>query len=275
MLSGPYKTPASYCHMQEAIDLLRGCYLQFKSFPIGKSAGGRDITALCIGSPAGSSLYIGGIRGREWLTATVLLRFYGNLLHGVEHGGCVSDINVGSALADRPVTIIPCLNPDGADISLGKQAPQNGEPVPCQTSQGNGNGVDISFNFDAGWRNTLDGGPHPGSEPETQALTAFCLHYRPRSLYCLRCPGESIHYHYGANTPARSRMIGQILASSAGYALAKPDSPALHGSPMGWFIEKSRKPGFMIEIGDTDMSSGQSNRTYYRVEEMLMLAALL
>ena len=266
-----YRAPPTYSNIQEAVKWLKSQYTNFKAFPIGKSVQGRDIMAFCLGNPAGSTVYLGGVRGYEWFTGTVLLRFYRDLIRAVGHGGCVSDIDVKNALADRPVTIIPCLNPDGAELSL------KGADTVTGTNAG---GVDLYRNFDAGHKKIPAGefgGGHPGSEPETAALVSFCLHYRPRNLYSLHLPGEAVHFHYGKNTPVRSRMIGRILASSAGYALARPDSQNLHGSPAAWFIEKNRKPGFVIEIGRADTLPGLAglDRTYLRIEEMLMLAALL
>jgi g-D-glutamyl-meso-diaminopimelate peptidase len=302
MLAGFYDHPPTYAHVQEAIGWMRREHRQLKAFPVGKSVLGREITALCIGDPTGSTLYVGATHGLEWLTSMLLIRFCDNILHAMECGECVSEIDVRKALLRRSVTIIPTLNPDGVEIALegasaaGDRGPLVreicGERDPKLIWQANANGVDINHNFDAGWKTlhrmeqedgidapaaTRYGGVHPHSEPESAAITTFCLTYQPRSLYAIHSQGEEIYYEYGKHTPVRSRMIAQILASSSGYTLARPGGLASHGGLKDWYIDKFRRPGFTMEVGlgKNPLGLEQLDKIYRRVEEMLMMAALL
>lgn len=295
-----YTSPPTYENVSRAIEYLKENYSQLKIFPIGRSVLERDINALCIGNPMGATLFVGATHGLEWITALLLIKFCETVLEGLKTGGNVSDINVSKALRDRSLVIVPCLNPDGVEIALsGKDgAGRLGESVEeiCAGDfskwQANACGVDINHNFDAGWcilRNmenqsgitgpapTRYGGRHPNSEPETCAMTTFCLTYQPRSLYSFHSQGEEIYYKYGTHTPVRSSLIAQILASSSGYTVANPTGLASHGGLKDWFIDKFHRPGFTIEVGlgknPLDISNFDS--IYRKIEEMLIIATLL
>ena len=283
MFSQFLSTPPDYDTVRRAVEWLTGCYGSLKAFPIGKSVLGREITALCIGNPRGAVLFAGGIHGLEWLTTSLMLRFCHEFTHALENGGHVSEINVGRAMRNRSLVIIPCLNPDGVEIALNDDS---------GTWQANANGVDLNHNFDAGWKllremeqehgicgpgPTRYGGPHPNSEPETRAAVTFCMTWRPRSLYTFHSQGEEIYYHYGKNTPNRSRIIAHILAASSGYTATHPTGLASHGGFKDWFIEKFCRPGFTIEIGrgKNPLPLSQLEPIYNQIREMMMIAALL
>jgi g-D-glutamyl-meso-diaminopimelate peptidase len=271
--------------MSRAIRWLRGEYPRLKVFPIGKSVQGREISALCIGHPAGATLFVGAVHGLEWLTGLLLIRFAEELLRGLAERSPVSDIDVAKALRSRSLVVIPCLNPDGVELSLAGESDYAGW-------QANANGVDLNHNFDAGWAvlrelergdgitgpgPTRYGGPAPESEPESKAAAAFCLTYQPRTLYAFHSQGEEIYYHYGEHTPARSKLMAQILASSSGYSVAEPEGLAAHGGLKDWFIDHFRRPGFTIEIGkgQNPLDIRTLQKTYEKLEEMLMIATLL
>lgn len=301
MLERFYAYPPTCESLQEAICALRKRYPFLKVFPIGKSALGREITALCLGNPTGATCFVGATHGLEWLTSMVLIKFCHNLLNGLDTGGRLSDIDVSRALKNRSLVIIPCLNPDGVEIALSgsRSAGKYCEMVeylsggqPQNVWQANAAGVDLNHNFDAGWRilkemevsagitapaATRYGGEHPHSEPETIAIATFCLTCQPRSLYSFHSQGEEIFWHYGPRTPARSKIMAQILASSSGYALSKPAGIASHGGLKDWFIDRFCRPGFTIEVGlgKNPLPLGQLEEIYDKIEEMLMIATLL
>jgi g-D-glutamyl-meso-diaminopimelate peptidase len=300
MYAGFYDEPPTYENMTRAIQWLREEYPRLKVFPIGRSVLGREISALCIGHPAGATLFVGAVHGLEWLTSLLLIRFVETLLHGLATGGCVSDIDVTKALRSRSLVVIPCLNPDGVEIAVhgqegaGERAAIIGGMCDgdFSTWQANANGVDLNHNFDAGWNilremeeqsgvtgpaPTRYGGTHPHSEPESKAAVTFCLTYQPRTLYAFHSQGEEIYYRYGARTPTRSQLMAGILASSSGYTATHPEGLASHGGLKDWFITRFCRPGFTIEIGKgkNPLDIRTLPKTYARLEEMLMIATLL
>jgi g-D-glutamyl-meso-diaminopimelate peptidase len=300
MLDDFYRMPPTYDRLLGAIETLKAEYCDIKVFPIGKSILGREIPALSVGSPMGATLFVGATHGLEWMTTLLLMRFCEVILEGLKTGGKVSDIDIRKALKGRSLVIVPCLNPDGVEISLGGKdaalslAREVEEIAGGETSgwQANARGVDINHNFDAGWcilremeqesgvtgpAPTRYGGRAPCSEPETRAMTTFCLTYQPRALYSVHSQGEEIYYSYGRHTPVRSRLMAQILAASSGYTAACPEGLAAHGGLKDWFIEKFRRPGFTIEVGrgKNPLELSQFEPIYRKIEEMLIIATLL
>ncbi|WRS27504.1 M14 family metallocarboxypeptidase [Oscillospiraceae bacterium MB08-C2-2] len=295
-----FSSPPTWHRLCRAIEDLKESHKSLKVFPIGKSVLGRDITALSVGNPMNAVLFVGSTHGMEWITTLLLLKFCEKLLQSLEKGGELAEINVAKALRQRSLVIVPCLNPDGVEISLtGSQSAgeladfvesiSGGDTLPWQA---NSRGVDINHNFDAGWTvlqemeradgitgpaPTRFGGEHPNSEPETQAITTFCMTYQPRSLYSFHSQGEEIYYRYGDRTPCRSQMMGQILASSCGYTLTSPAGLASHGGLKDWFIQTFARPGFTIEVGKgkNPLPIEDFRPLYSRLEEMLMIATLL
>lgn len=297
-----YRKLPTYQRMQKAIHQLGRSCRRLKIFPIGKSVLGRDITALSIGDPVHSVLYVGATHGLEWLTSMLLLQFCQELVQAMKTGGCVSDVNICHILGRHSITIIPCLNPDGVEIAL--QGPESAGDMADYVEelcggmdsrsiwQANANGVDLNHNFDAGWQivkameqeqcifspaPTRYGGLYPHSEPESRAISEFCKTFQPRALYSFHSQGEEIYWHYGGRTPARSKMMGQILAASSGYQLSQPEGLASHGGLKDWFIQSFGRPGFTIEVGKgkNPLTLEQLAPIYCQIQEMLVLAMLL
>lgn len=295
-----YQHPPSAQRTEQAIAELRARYHQLKVFPIGKSVLGREIQALCIGNPMGATVFVGATHGLEWLTTLLLLCFCEKVLDGLEHNTMVSDIHVRQAMQTRSLVIIPCLNPDGVEIALrGREGAgfmsariEEISGGDYKSWQANANGVDLNHNFDAGWSilkqmedaagiqmpaPTRYGGSHPNSEPETVAMTTFCMTYQPGVLYSFHSQGEEIYYCYGEHTPVRSKLMAQILASSSGYQIAHPEGLASHGGLKDWFIDKFHRPGFTIEVGKgkNPLDIRKFHKIYAKIEEMLIIATLL
>ena len=81
---------------------------------IGKSLCGRSIDLLQLGAGDDPVLLCGAFHGMEWLTSLLLLRFTSQMAAALETGSLISDIKLGDFLRRRGVTVIPCVNPDGA-----------------------------------------------------------------------------------------------------------------------------------------------------------------
>lgn len=269
-------------------------------FVIGKSCEGRNIKALKIGSSESYCLIAAGIHGSERITSTVLLMFLEELCQAVESDGYLAGIMANKALRGRGLILVPCVNPDGCDISLlgekacGDRAAEIRKQCNGDFSRWNANarGVDINHNFDAGWKDlrkleqqlgiygpspTRFGGYHPNSEPETVALIELCAKYKIRHCVALHSQGEVIYWDYGDKTPAKSRRMAEIAATSSGYALDVPISIATGGGFKDWFIEKYSRPGFTVEIGKgkNPLDAQTAREIYEQIKEMLILFAIM
>lgn len=282
------------------IAALRGRYPFLEAAPVGKSVLGREIMGMILGSGRERILYTAAFHGQEWLTSLVLLRLCEDLCEALSRDGTVADVNIHEALAGRSLIFIPQMNPDGVDIAIhgsgsaghcARAVRELGGNEPGRW-QANARGVDLNHNFDAGWAelrkieraNGIDGpaprqygGPEPESEPETRALTGLCRRVPFRHVLALHSQGEEIYWRYGERTPARSRMMAEVMAASSGYTAADPEGLASHGGFKDWFIQETGRPGFTIELGrgENPLPAADLCPVYEKAQEMLLLAALM
>jgi protein MpaA len=170
----------------------------YSTFSIGTSVQGRPMTAYKFGTGASMVLYIGAMEGNEQNASQLLSQWIPDV-----------DANPGKIPSYRTLVIIPTINPDGyaADTRL------------------NAAGIDLNRNFPANnWQtqvteplaNTVvtdDGGPHPLSAPESQALAAYYTANKPRLAITEHSHGGIVE----ANDAGDSIALGTQYASLADY----------------------------------------------------------
>ena len=298
-----YKVIAKEYDYSERKKLMRELALKYPFLNmkvIGRSCAGRDITAIRLGAGTDYSLISAAFHGSERITSVVLLMFIERLCEAIASNGVIAGLNAATALHNKGVIFIPCVNPDGCEISL-KGACCCGELGStlarlCRNDfthwNANLRGVDINHNFDAGWEElhlierkqgifgpapTRFGGLKPESEPETVALTTLCRTSRIRHVTALHSQGEVIYWTYGQRRPPKSRRMAEIMATSSGYALDYPTGIAEGGGFKDWFIEEFNRPGFTVEVGlgENPLPAEQAARIYKQIEEMLMLTLIM
>lgn len=300
MYDGFYREAPCYANVRRAVQELKERYPSLKTFPIGKSVLGRSIYALGIGDLQQSTLFVGGVHGMEWITTLLLFRLTEDILQAAETGEPLAEIDVAHALESRSIVVIPCLNPDGVEIQIcGPRGARHLAGFVKKASggdtsrwQANARGIDLNHNFDAGYAEvkrmeheagidcpgpTRYGGTSAHSEPETKALVNFCKAFQIRQAYAYHSQGEEIYYKYGPNTPARSQLMAQVLASASGYKVTAPEQMASHGGFKDWFIECLRRPGFTVEIGrgKNPLPVEELEPIYARLLEMMLISMLL
>lgn len=289
-----------YLERKKAIDRICGEYGFIKRSVIGRSCAGRDITALKIGSAAEYSLFTAAFHGSESITSVVLLMFIEELCKAIKEEGFIEGLNVNKALHGRGIIFVPCVNPDGCEISLcGAKACGELEKNIAKLCRNdfkhwnaNLRGVDINHNFDAGWKElrkkeresgiygpspTRFGGFKPESEPETLALTELCRTVNIRHVLALHSQGEVIYWNYGKNMPPRSKKMAEIMATSSGYALDTPLGLADGGGFKDWFICEFCRPGFTVEVGvgENPLPAESARGIYEKIREMLLLCTIM
>lgn len=271
-----------------------------KRSAIGKSRCGRSIDAFSLGNEDEQVLLCGAFHGMEWLTSLLLFRFLESVCRCVENESSICEINIDRFLKRRGVIIVPCVNPDGVEISLnGECAALKYEQTVEQIAKGrahrwqaNAAGVDINHNFAAGWKQlhereiesgitapslTQYGGEMPESEPETRALTKLCRSRNIRHAVAFHSQGGEIYWRYGDKIPQRSRLMAEVMARSSGYALSSPTGLAVGGGFKDWFITEFEKPAFTVEIGSgrNPLPASKLPEIYNRLEEMLTLCVIM
>lgn len=298
MFEGFYSQPLRYENLKKAAMELKREYPFLEVFSLGQSLAGRELYAFTIGPARDTSLFVGGVHGMEWLTSLLLVRLLEDVCRALQTGAPLADIDMNRSLETRSLTVVPCLNPDGAEIAVAGPATAGkweGLVRRCGDAsrwQANARGVDLNHNFDAGFDTlqkmereagytgpgpTRYGGPFPFSEPESAALAGFCKKFSPHQAYAFHSQGEEIYYRYGDRTPSRSRLMAQVLASASGYKLAQPEALASHGGFKDWFIAYFGAPAFTIEIGrgKNPLPVEELEPIYARLLEMLLISILL
>ncbi len=289
-----------YIERKRLIDSLCEEFKFVKKGIIGRSCGGREITALKIGAASEYCLIAAAFHGSERITSTVLLMFFEELCRAIQNESSIAGLKMPRALRGRGVIIVPCVNPDGCDISLlgpaacGELKDNLAKLCKNDFTHWNANlrGVDINHNFDADWQKlrekerdlgiygpspTRFGGFKPESEPETLALTELCRTAKIRHVLALHSQGEVIYWSYGKNQPSRGRRMAEIMATSSGYALDIPTGIADGGGFKDWFIEEFNRPGFTVELGkgENPLPADSAESIYLRVREMLTLCSIM
>lgn len=271
-----------------------------KLFPIGKSFLGRKIYALALGNMKNCTLFAGAFHAQEWLTCSLLLRFFNDLSLAHLNNKPLLEIDVRKAMEERGIICVPVVNPDGVEIALqgtksAKHMQRYIENImrKCPKKwQANARGVDLNHNYDAGFTvlqemersqgitgpwPTQYGGKQPNSEFETRAMINLCKTFDIKKVFAFHSQGEEIFYEYGTHTPPASKLIAELLANTCGYQLVQNDGLASHGGFKDWFIEKTHRPGFTIEIGrgENPLPIEDLEPIYARLLEMMLLAVMV
>lgn len=290
----------TYSERQAVIDFLCEKYKFIKRLSIGRSCMGKNIIALKIGESKSYSLITAATHGSERITSTVLLMFVSELCKAITLGKNIEGVNVRKGMLGRGVIFVPCVNPDGCDISLlgksacGQKAQEFSNLCRGDFKKWNANarGVDINHNFDAGWEilrkkeislgivgpgPTRYGGIRPHSEPETNALVDLCRNTNIRHVLSLHSQGEVIYWTYGNKIPNKARGMAEIMATTSGYALDVPVDIATGGGFKDWFIKEFTRPGFTVEIGKgkNPLPANEAYKIYKQIRELLMLSTIM
>lgn len=265
---------------------------------IGRSTSGRGVFSLSIGNTKNSVIYVGTVHGCEWLTGLILLLFTEKLCHSVKYSHSLCSVDIKKAFSQLGVTVIPCLNPDGAEISLHgvRGARSMGSFVSSFSDEdrlfwkANAMGVDINHNFGSSAEASrqlahekgvnspspsLYGGEYPESEAETKALTRLCRIVSFRQCLSLHLGGEDIFCRCSDNETVQSSMMAKILACSCNYSINERED-TLRSGLADWFTKEFRRPAFTMTPGKEKTPQPEDLYPLYeQIEEALTLFALM
>ena len=289
-------TNMDYTDITKAIKDFKVLFPFLQTETIGKSCGGRDITAIKIGRSEEYVLFTAAFHGSEHITANLLLMFVEDLCNAIKGGTEFAGFNVRRVMTGRSIIFVPLVNPDGAEISIhGPKSAGRMEGFVKKICKGdfshwnaNLRGVDINHNFNADWDSlhrlerqsgiyvpsmTRFGGYRAESEPETKALVNLCHTYRIRHAIALHSQGEVIYWDYGPKNPPRAQKMAEIMATASGYELSAPEGLAVGGGFKDWFIKEFNRPAFTVEVGkgENPLPSEDCELIYRRIAEMLVL----
>ena len=200
---------------------------------IGLSAQGRPITAYKFGSGSSAIIFAGATHGDEKSSAYILQSW-------IEH----LESNPGIIPANRTITVIPIVNPDGY----------------AANKRTNNNNVDLNRNFPTlNWKQSVvmpdkstnpnGGGASPLSEPESKALAAYTLSQSPRLVLTYHATGGVVIPNDAGDSVALARTYD---SNSNLYFQPNSNTATIFeydttGSYEDWLREKHAIPTLLIE----------------------------
>lgn len=265
---------------------------------IGRSWAGRAIFSLEIGEGDENVLFLGGVKGQESLTPLILFKFFERLCESYKNDTKISAVKIRSSLLSRKITIVPCLNPDSIEI-VSRQAGGAGcysglvsRAAAGDYSQWNANarGVDISHNFDFKHESIIYknierpmpapyfyAGPSAESETETKAAAKLCENSLFKHAFLMRSGGEQIYWSDCKENLSETAMMAKVLSSVSGYPLCRKADNERFGTFCEWFSNEYHRPAFEIKTGkgESPLPVEDFNFTYNKIEEMLILGAIM
>lgn len=293
-------TDYDYAKLKNTVDLLCEKYSVLQKSVIGKSCAGRDIVALKTKNASEYVLFAAAFHGSEHITSNVLLYFMEEFAKIYTENGFMAGIRLKKALGERGVIFVPCVNPDGCEISVnkalgcGKDAGRIYKLSKGDFEHWNSNfrGVDINHNFDADWQKlhnteqrsgifgpspTRFGGEYPESEPETAAIIQLCKNNYIRHAVALHSQGEVIYWSFNGYETKTSKQMAEIMAATSGYALDVPVDIAAGGGFKDWFMQYFSRPAFTVEIGKgtNPLPISQASEIYGTLREMLTVCSIM
>ena len=297
MESKIYPVEHSYFEIKRLISTLIARYPFVNLSHIGRSAAGRDIPALTIGSGSEYTAFVSGDDPLCRITTLILLRFVEELCDNILNGNEMCGLNIRKAMFGRGVIVVPQLNPDGAEIALrgemgcGYMAGKISRLCGGDFSvwRANLRGVEIARNLPFAFearkaeeREAKISGPkpygfsgyRPESEPETLALTELCRTRGIRQMSSLSAFGQTVSYSGADTVPDRSVKMAEVMAAVSSFAV---QPPIAKGSVElnDWFAYEFSRPGLCLRVGtDSVPTASELVFWYKRVREALTLAAL-
>lgn len=261
---------------------------------IGYTHCNREINSFTLGNSDEQVLYVGGVHGMEYITSRLLMRHFMRVCEQYKRCKKMNGFAISRMFGRQSLTVIPCLNPDGAAIcriganSAGELAEfvnraSGGDTINWQA---NAVGVDLNHNFNAEWDDVRRrereagitqpcpskyGGEYPESEPETKALAEYCRTSNIRHAIAFHSQGEEIYYKFGKNTPDKSFRLANLMQNLSKYTLSEPIGTAVGGGFKDWVIEELHRPAFTVEVGTgiNPLPDSDLDAIYGRLEEML------
>lgn len=285
-------------HLFDYAQLRRTVYECKEKYPFAgysvcaRSWSGRALFTLSLGAKENPVLFIAGIKGGDTECVRVMLSFFQSLCNSVEKHSEIAGIKINEVLKEKGVVIIPCVNPDGMEISLNGAVAAGSyarlvERVCSNTAswRANARGVDLSLNFSKGFscsKKAAEGcgytapGPYyyagkvPESEPETRALVKICRSRDIRHSVMLRRGADCIYSPVTNVGSDRPEMMSRILELSSGMRRVKGGFGPLEEDGFSeWFVQKYNRPAFVIN------AQGSEKEIYSRIEETLVLSLVM
>ena len=222
----------------------------------GKSLLGKDIPILHIGTGDTVILMIAGANANDRISEPILLQFATDFCEMAAKERTVFGLNCAVACQTRRLLILPCMNPDGKELSLfgadpgcplyERQLRQNNMKSDFSNWKGNARGVLPQWNFNDNFakrREPSVTGEFPESEPECAFVSRLVKTLSPSLV--LECSlGESDAIY--TNCPDTVEQI----SNNTNCTLKNDFIP---GAP-SWFSHAYNAPSLHITLRSQELS---------------------
>jgi hypothetical protein len=237
---------------------------------IGMSAGGNAILAYHYGTGDTELLFVGGIHGGyEWNTSLVAFELMDYLTE-----------NRDVLPTNLRITVIPVLNPDGLEKTVGTTGRFSKADVTATLAESvpgrvNANGVDLNRNFDCEWRaqgvwqnNPVSGGSKPFSEPESVAVKAYIDAHKPTAAVVWYSAAGGVYASNCRNgVPEETTALTKLYAEASGYpAYESFDYYEITGDMVNW-LAKQDIPAISVLL--TNHTDTEWDKNMKGIEAML------
>ena len=278
----PTNVPFSSQVLEACILRLAAMYPCIDVSVIGYSLRNRPIYALSVGCGPVSFMYNASHHANEWITSVILTRFAEDIareIHPVWQSWAGPSGGPNRPWYERyTLHTVPMVNPDGVDIVISGNN---------DNWKANARGVDLNSNYPAGWElarthkyargYSAPGprdyvGPHPLSEPESMAMSAYTKMTDCALTLSLHTQGEVIYWRYRDYMPPGAAELAVRLSNASNYELEDVPDESSHAGYRDWFIENFNRPGYTIEcgFGESPLPISDFNGIYNRVYPLMM-----
>ena len=264
----------------------------------------RPIRTLVIGTGSRKVIYTAAHHANEWITTPLLLKFAEELAEAFQNGGEVYGVPAKQILDTATIYMVPMVDPDGVDLVTGAIVPQSIQFLIAQQLsasypqipfphgwKANLAGVDLNLQYPAGWLTAREikysqGYTRPGprdfvgraplNQPESRALAGYTEYIDPALVLAYHAQGKEIYWRFRDYEIPGAEELGQQFAAASGYALTDVPYASGYAGYKDWFIERFRKPGYTIEVGqgENPLPLSQFPEIYRDNLGILVLAAL-
>ena len=238
----------------------------------------RTIRTLVIGEGPRKVIYTAAHHANEWITALILLRFAEELAQAIATDGEIFGQSASRISQTATIYMVPMVDPDGVDLVTGAIEENTGQyrlarlladnypqiPFP-EGWKANLLGVDLNLQYPAKWLQAREikfsaGFTRPGprdyvgraplDQRETRALAGYTEAIDPAMVLAFHSQGKEIYWQFADIFVPGARELGEEFARVSGYALADTPYNSSFAGYKDWFINRWRRPGYTIEVGE-------------------------
>ena len=296
--------PMTAALCSQTIDALTEAYPCCRQEILTKTAFGRPMKALVIGSGERKVLFTAAHHGNEWITAPLLLKFIEELAEGITTGGTLWGVNARTIQKAATIHTVAMVDPDGVDLVTGGIAPGTLEYASAESLaarypgipfpdgwKANLLGVDLNLQYPAGWLMAREikfaaGYTRPGprdyvgraplSQQESKALAEYTRQVNPHLVLAYHTQGKAIYWQFRDCQVPGAQALAWEFARVSGYRMEDTPYESSFAGYKDWFIQTFRRPGFTIEAGtgENPLPISQFDTIYRDNLGILVTAAL-